>query len=401
MKIRKSIPLCSLLRSPGRTAALVLLSMLLSFSVLGGALTVSGLKSGLSSLEARLGADVMVVPYEATTKSSLTDMVLAGNTGYFYMNKSVVDKIRALDGIGQISEQFYLASSTASCCSVSVQIIGFDPETDFTIQPWISTGYKADLTYLDVVIGSELTANVGDTLTLYGTDCRVAAKMDKTGTYLDASVYANTETIQTIIQAAYDSQIYNFGGVDPDEIVSCVLINAADGCTAEEIANDINLHVRKVVAVQTESLVSDVAGGISGVSGIVGGLIVAVWLLAMGILILSFTMISNERKKEFAVLRVLGISRRGLAGVLLKEAFYISLAGSLIGSVLAFVCLRLFSTLIESSLSLPFLLPKGGSMLLLFLVSLLFSVLTGSLSAAFSAFRISRMETALILRREN
>lgn len=401
MKIRKSIPLCSLLRSPGRTAALVLLSMLLSFSVLGGALTVSGLKSGLSSLEARLGADVMVVPYEATTKSSLTDMVLAGNTGYFYMNKSVVDKIRALDGIGQISEQFYLASSTASCCSVSVQIIGFDPETDFTIQPWISTGYTADLTYLDVVIGSELTANVGDTLTLYGTDCRVAAKMDKTGTYLDASVYANTETIRTIIQAAYDSQIYNFGGVDPDEIVSCVLINAADGYTAEEIAKDINLHVRKVVAVQTESLVSDVAGGISGVSGIVGGLIVAVWLLAMGILILSFTMISNERKKEFAVLRVLGISRRGLAGVLLKEAFYISLAGSLIGSVLAYVCLRLFSTLIESSLSLPFLLPKGGSMLLLFLVSLLFSVLTGSLSAAFSAFRISRMETALILRREN
>lgn len=401
MKTQRSIPLCNITRSLPRSIGLMILSVLLSFTILGGSLMVTGLRSGLSSLEARLGADVMVVPYEATTKSSLSDMFLQGNTGYFYMNISVLDKLKSIEGVGEISEQFYLASSSSSCCSIAVQIIGFNPESDFTISPWISTGYKKSLEYMEVVVGSDLNVTPGETLSFYGSECVVAAKMDKTGTYLDASVYADEETIKTIIQSAYDKKMYNFGDISPDEIVSCVLINAADGYTAEDVANEINLHVRGVEAVQTQSLVSDVAGGISGVAGIVSGLIIVIWLLALFILILAFWMISNERKKEFAVLRTLGASRKKLAGILMKEALFISLIGSVIGSVLAAAVLFLFSNLIESSLGLPFLLPSGVSMLLLFVISTAAAVITGSLAASCSAFRISRIDTALILRREN
>ena len=112
-------------------------ALLLAAAVLAGSLIVGSLRTGLHSLEARLGADVMVVPYEATSKSSVESIVLQGNIGYFYMDQAAYSKIASREGIGQISAQFFLASASAGCCSVPVQIIGFDPETDFTVTPWI------------------------------------------------------------------------------------------------------------------------------------------------------------------------------------------------------------------------------------------------------------------------
>ena len=86
MKQQINLPLKNLKGKPVRSAMLLLLTVLLSFVILAGSLTVSSLRTGLSSLQSRLGADIMVVPYEATTKSSLENIVLQGNTGYFYMD---------------------------------------------------------------------------------------------------------------------------------------------------------------------------------------------------------------------------------------------------------------------------------------------------------------------------
>ena len=84
---------------PLRTAILVILTALLSLTICGGTMLVSGLQSGLGSLEARLGADIMVVPYEAKTKSDLENIVLQGNPGYFYMDRSRLVKIaKELEG---------------------------------------------------------------------------------------------------------------------------------------------------------------------------------------------------------------------------------------------------------------------------------------------------------------
>ena len=174
---------------PVRTAVLVMLTALLAAAVLSGTLIVSSLRRGLVSLENRLGAEIMVVPYEATTKKSFENIVLQGSTGYFYMDNSVVDKIKQLEGIGELSVQFYLATSSAGCCSIPVQIIGFDPDTDFTVQPWIQKSTNESLGYCDVVVGSDLNAFVGDTLQFYGIDCRVAAKLGRTGTSFDTTVF--------------------------------------------------------------------------------------------------------------------------------------------------------------------------------------------------------------------
>ena len=401
MKRYGSLPVRNIQRRPGRSAALILLSLLLGAAVLGGTLVIAGLRSGLASLEARLGADIMVVPYEAATKSGLSDMVLQGNPGYFYMDIGVAEKIAAMDGAGQVSGQFYLASASSSCCSVAVQLIGFDPDTDFTIRPWVQNTYRSELKDGEILVGNDLNAFPGDTLTFYGTDCQVAAKLDRTGTYLDTAVYASNATIKELIAAAKEKQLFNFGDVDPDAIVSCVLVNVADGFAVEDVLNDINIHVRKVKAVRSKNLISSVTDQLTGISDMIAGLILVVWLLALAIMALAFTMISNERKKEFAVLRALGASRGKLIRVLLQESVIVSLLGSAAGAVLAVLITAGVGRLIESSLGLPFLLPGFGGMLLLAAGAILISTLAGALASSLSAWRISRMDTALILRGEN
>ena len=164
---------------------MILLAAVLAFALFAGTIVVEALQNGFSSLEKRLGADIMVVPYEAATKSDLENIVLQGNTGYFYMNGEYLDEISKLEGISQISPQYYLASVKAGCCSIPVQIIGFDPETDFSVTPWIRKSSSAEIGYLDVVVGNDLNAFVGDTMSFYGVEVNVAAKLEKTGTAFD------------------------------------------------------------------------------------------------------------------------------------------------------------------------------------------------------------------------
>lgn len=401
MNIKNSISFKNFTRKPARTAALCLLSVFLSFSVLGGSLVVLALKGGLESLETRLGADIMVVPYEASTKAELSDMVLQGNPGYFYMDRSVLEKLQEMDGVKEVSEQFYLASASASCCSMAVQIIGYNPETDFTINPWIQKSYKGTLGQGEILVGNDLNLFPGDCVMFYGTPCTVAAKLDKTGTYLDTSVYTGEETIKTLIGAAKEKKIYDFGEVDPDRIISCVLINVADGYSVEEVLNDIKLHVHKVEAVQTQDMITDVSGQLTGVSDFVMILIGLLWILALPILGTAFVMIANERKKEFAILRVVGASRKILASVMMKEALFINVLGSLIGVAFSVALTVLFGRLLENSLGLPFLLPGVGKMIAIAIAAVGASVLAGTLSAVIAAWRISQIDTALILRGEN
>ena len=112
-------------------------------------------------------------------------------------------------------------------------------------------------------------------------------------------------------------------------------------------------------------------------------------------------MISNERKKEFAILRVLGASKKKLSRTIMKEAFFISLIGSVIGCAVAAFTSILFGNAFQSMLDMPFLLPSGGSFAAMIIAAGVISVCAGSLSAAYSAAKISRIDTALILRGDN
>ena len=399
MRSINSLPIKNLVRKPARSLALIFISAFLALSAFGGTVMVMSLSNGINSLSARLGADIIVTPYAATSQVSYDSVIIQGKPGQFYMDSKYYEEIKTeIEGIDKITAQFYLASAKASCCSSRLQIIGFDPATDFSIQPWVEKSYSDKLGLYDAVVGSDVTPNTDMTVEIYGKTLHVQAMLDKTGTELDSALYVDIDTMKELIRAHNEKNPNQEKTIDPDNVVSSVLIKVADGYDIDEVAGDINLHVRQVKAIRTQNMISGVSESLSGVSAAVSVLMVVVWILSAVILSIVFTMNINERKKEFAVLRVLGASRVKLAGLVFREAALYGFLGSLLGAGLTVLITALFTPAIENMIGLPFLLPPVPVMLIVGALTVVLTVAAGAVTAASSAVKISKIDTGLILR---
>ena len=400
MNIR-DLPLKNLLRRPRRTAALAFLTMLLALSVFGGSSVILSLRQGLNSLESRLGADIIVVPSSAQSKVSFQNMLLQGTTGAFYMDAENLSRVREVEGVETAAPQTFLASLKADCCSVKIQVIGFDPETDFFVRPWIEQSNSLEPGELEVVVGSKVTAGVGENIRIYNERCKVVGRLASTGTGLDTAVYCNMDTMRTLLKAAEDMGIRHKVSSDSEDEISAIYVRVKDGYDIGKVNSKIQGHTRNASAVRTKSMLTDVSDSLAGISSTITALIGVVWVLALIILLTAFAMIVNERKREFAVLRLLGMSRRQLGGIVLRESALCSLAGGILGVLAAALVVFPFTTLIETKLGLPYLSPAPARTILLAVLTLCATVIIGALASAFAARRLSRVDPGTVLREGN
>ena len=391
------LPIRNLLRKPGRTAALVLLTAVLAASVFGGSVVLGSLRSGLGSLEARLGADIIVMPAEAESKVSFKNLLLQGTAGAFYMDASVLDEVRGAQGVEIAAPQTFLASLKADCCAIRVQIIGIDPEADFTVKPWIDESHVMTLGDMEVAVGCNVAANPGETLKIYDRQTHVVAKLAETGTGLDTAVYCDMDTMKKLLAAA-EAKGVSHRITSGSDVISAVYVKVKDGYDVGQVNNWLNGHIRKVTAVRARSMFTDVSDSLSGISRAALALIGAVWALALVILLVAFAMMIHERRREFAVLRLLGVSRRGLRGVILAETALCGLAGALVGVGIAALGVLPFATLIEAQMGLPYLTPSAGTLLKLAGGTILATLLVGLLAGAWAAARLSRVDPGTTLR---
>ena len=395
-----SLTVKNLTRRPGRTLALTLLTAFLALAVFGGSVVVLSLRSGLNSLEARLGADIILVPSEAQSKVSFQNMFLQGTTGAFYMDASVLDQALEVEGVEKAAPQTFLASLKADCCSIKIQVIGIDPKRDFTVQPWIARSLTNGLNDMDVAVGCKVEADVGEILRIYDQRCKVAARLEATGTGLDTAVYCNMDTMNALLQAA-EAMGVSHRIESGDQVISAVYVKVKDGYDIGRVNSLLTGHLQKVTAVRTRSMITGVSDSLAGISRVVILLIAAVWVLAFIILLLAFALIIRERSREFAVLRLVGASRGQLSRMVLLESALCGLMGGVAGTGLAALMLFPFAQLIESALGLPYLMPRTGTVLLLAAGTVLLSMLVAALSSVIAAYRLSRVDPGIALREGN
>ena len=394
-----NLSLANLTRKPGRTAALLGLSILLSGFLFGGSILIRSLQRGLDSLSDRLGADVIVVPKDA--EEGLEGVLLQGVPGYFYMDKEIVTKLATADGVEKVSAQYYLATADSGCCSIPVQIIGFDSATDFTISPWVKKRYQKDLNTMDVLIGSNIMANDDQTLRFYGQTCHVAARLEHTGTSLDSAVYANGDTVHVLLDSAVDTGFVHLEQNDPEKLISSVLIKTADGVDVSKLVSDIEKQFPDVRAVQTTGMIRGTTSSLTELSGMIKGQLVCTGVLVLLIMAVAYMMIANERKKEFAVLRTIGFSGKQLAGLVCKESLILGTIGGFLGIGIASLILFPFESFYKQKSGLPFLTPEGAEVFLWAVAVLILSAFAGTLTGGIAAYKASKTDTAYILREGN
>ena len=131
-----SLALKNLRRKFIRTFVLLLIVAMVTGTLLGATIFISGMENALKIGTYRLGADVLVVPEknEAQAKAAL----LAGEPTSFYMDRDVFEKIKDFEGVKKASPQLFIKPASFICCyNVETFLVAFDPETDFTITPWL------------------------------------------------------------------------------------------------------------------------------------------------------------------------------------------------------------------------------------------------------------------------
>ncbi|MBQ3799940.1 MAG: ABC transporter permease, partial [Treponema sp.] len=101
-------------RKPFRSFALATLVAVSAAVLFAVFLLSASLRKGIAGMQDRIGADLMVVPEGYGQNQE--GVLLSGKPSYFYMDKSVEDTIRAMDGVREVTGQFYLTSLSESCC---------------------------------------------------------------------------------------------------------------------------------------------------------------------------------------------------------------------------------------------------------------------------------------------
>ena len=379
-------------KNPSRTAALGLVAALLALVLFGGSLVVLSLQNGLNRFQERLGADILVLPKAAQADGGLEGVLVQGKPLQFYMEASRLAEIASLPGVERAAPQFFLTSANAGCCSVAVQLIGFDPATDFTIRPWLLESYAGDVGYGDILCGSGISVPADRRLKFYNVPCRVVGRLSPTGTGMDTAVYAHMETIRAMMKNAAELDFASFQGVDPEQAISAVLVKTAPDFSPEAVAQAISAAYPDLAARPAHGMVRSVEAGLGGVTGTVGVLLFVVWLLCIGLLALAFRLVFAERRGEFAVLLISGARRGVLARIVLAEALIVSSLGAAGGILAGAFVLLPFAALLKDSFARPYLLPDASGIALLAAGTFCAAVLSAALAALWA---VRRMDVTL------
>ena len=369
---------------------------LLSFSIFTGGWLSLSMGRGMTSLSDRLGADILVVPsgFETQLKGS----ILKGEPSKFYMPSSALDEAAATPGVAAASPQLFLATLSAGCCNYAIQLIGFDPDTDFNIRPWVARQLRTGLGSGDMVVGANIIAQEGETLMFFRESFRVAARLERTGMGFDNSAFVTMETARRLMRN--ETFRLNYPEVNDPAAISSVMIRVEEGADVEAVARKLNraLKGQGAAAMNSEDVVRGVAEKFRSLRVYALLLAVILWLVSFLVLRVAFTALMNERRSEFALLRVMGAPRAFLGGLVLNESLLTSLWGAALGVASgAFLCV-VFDRTLSVFLDMPFLNPDPVQFFGLALGSFLLSLLTGPAAGWSFARRLNREETLTLLR---
>ncbi len=386
----------NLRRKPFRSFVTIAIVAIAAGTLFSATLLISSVNRSLEVGMERLGADILVVP-EGSQESGEAALITGVPTS-FYMERSVADQVAAVQGVDQVSPQLFIESLISSaCCTGHVQLVGYDPDTDFVITPWLEQNVDKPLDRDDVVIGSLILANKGETVKFYGHDFNVVGILDATGMGADESVFMTLDAAYAMAdESAQDAATAL--ELQPGQI-SSVLVRVAPGTTIEQVAQRIKTSVPGTLAITANELSRSVTDRLSGfLKGFIV-LDIIVWIMALLTIAAIFSMIVNERQREIGLLRAMGGKRGYIFRLMTTEAILLTAAGGLTGILLGGAGMFIFRAVITASLGIPYLWPPLWFFALLVLGTLFLSVVSGVVASLYPAISSSRLEPYAAIRK--
>lgn len=381
----------NLRRKAFRSLAIIAAVMVVAATLFSVTTIMESVEQSLERGTARLGADIMVVPAKA--EDAARTALLTGKPSAFYMDKSVVERIRKIRGVRSVTSQIFLKTSPYECCDVSdLFLIGFDPENDFTIKPWLTNTLGRPLADDEAIMGRGITAYaVGYALTFFNSPFTVVGMLEETGMeFIDNSIFISFDGIDKILAKAQEKG-QDMDSIPPNQI-STVLVQVDPEITPDRVALFIQAEIDGVNAIVTDRIIASVRQQLFILLKSVLSVSAILWVMAMLLVGVVFSMIVNERRRELGIFRAMGAKKSHIFRLIMLEAAILSIIGGLVGIGLGGGVLYVFRDAIYASLNIPHLWPNTARFVGLISFCMLLSLLTGILAALGPAIRASFLE---------
>ena len=382
----RRVPLMTIRAHPVRSIIIAVLALAQAACVFGGLILVGAMRAELTLAERRLGADLVVYPTACLNQVEKKRLLMLGTPVGCHQPRSALARMSSNEDIAAVSYQLYVSETLAD--GSTRWIVGFEPETDFALSPWIAEGEGTSLPRGSVLVGSAVPGADGQTLSVFGRERPIGAHLLTTGSELDDAVFVSMDTLTDVMADARAAGEDIDASLDPSTDYSAALVRASDSDAIESVTNWINLYVRKVSAVHATEALVGAASGIRAHRGVAIGVLGATWLVLLGALIIVQVSLMNERMQELAVWRSIGASRSIMSRVMLSESALLHALGALAG-----VCLAALTVPFVGDGSLVEVLAAPATSLPLAGLSLVAVTCVGVAGTRLALARISRAAT--------
>ncbi len=374
----REIPVKNIKAHPVRCLILMALTIIQAACVFGAFMMGQGMRQELKLSEARLGADLLVYPTAAVSRISAKKLLMQGTPVEVYRDRSMLEKMKYCENIEAVSYQIYISDVTED--GRKVWIVGYEPETDFVISPWLEKGSDIRVPRGSVAAGSRVEVQGNNSVRLYGKDWQVEAALMETGSYLDEAVFVPVETLKDMIDAARAAGRDDYASLNPGSDFSAALVRVTDRERVGSAADWINIYVRKVTAVRSEETLTQAASGIQGTIQSIKAVSILAYILLLSALGITHSMLMKERIKEVHVWRCIGAYRGIINRLMMTEALIVHLAGAAAGALLSAAVFALQGRRLIVGAA-----PAAGSLLAAGVISILTAVIGGMAAAYISS----------------
>jgi putative ABC transport system permease protein len=372
----------------------IALSLLVSAIVFALSFIVR-VESSIKLTAERLGADLLIVP--AGSRGATEDVLVENKVKSFYMDKSILERVRNIEGIDKVCTQTYLVTLAGLCCSVpEAMVITFDQENDFIVTPWLKNKLGRKLKRGEAIVGSESAYNISLGLVevdsmLFGNVFKMIGVLDKTGTGLDTALFIGDENIDDIIKNGKSN-------IKPGQI-SVIFAKLKNGADAYRVMSDIENNILEVDVVSRKDIGKSLINTLSDISRIFSITVSLASVLSLFLVWAIFTAIANERAREVGIMRAIGAKESHVVRLFVVEIVLLGAAGSMVGIVSGTV----LSLMMAKSFAILKNLPTDltlGMRLSISAAGLVIGTGICVLGALAPIQRIKRMEPLLVIKEE-
>jgi putative ABC transport system permease protein len=401
-----SLALQNLGRRKARSLLLIAAVAIGSAVVFTGATLMQSIDRSMAVGFTRMGADLMVVPEGALT--NITAALLVVEPTDLVLDADAIAKA-GLTSIGRVAAQKIVRVEHSGIGSHhdSVDLIGFDPARDFTVQPWLAEKLNRPMRPGDVILGAARDAPLGSELLIFGKPHTVYGRLGRTGVGTHERgvfmAFATLEGLAGVIRGPMSGG----GGAPPAVLapgkVSGFLVELAPGATALQARFAILSSLKGVKVVAGDTTMSGIRQGLAALLDGILALMALMFVSTALMVSVLFSAIVTERRGELGLLKAIGARRSQVIGMMVTEAVLATGVGGVLGVVLGVLTMRLFERSLVyylEKLGVPFLWVDTPQTIAFAAGAIVLAIVIGALGVLYPAWRASRRDAYDLVRSE-